>query len=91
MHAHGRRQQGAERGRAPWIFIGTDIVDRGLTVLFFGLFCYFSVFFAIFWSFLLFFGLFAIFCFFLLFFGLFSVGLPPGNVSAEAFVHADDN
>jgi len=29
----------------PWIFIhGTDIVDTGLKVLFFGLFCYFSVF-----------------------------------------------
>jgi len=31
---------------SPWIFInGTNIVDRGLIVLFFGLFCYFSVFF----------------------------------------------
>jgi len=38
------------RGTTPiWIFIhdihGTDIVDRGLIVLFFGLFCNFSVFF----------------------------------------------
>jgi len=30
----------------PWIFIdGTDIVHKGLTVLFLGLFCYFLVFF----------------------------------------------
>jgi len=40
----------AERGRGtvppPWIFIHkTDIVDRGLKVLFLGLFCYFSIFF----------------------------------------------
>jgi len=33
----------------PWIFMhGTNIVDRGLKVLFFGLFCHFSVFFC--WS-----------------------------------------
>jgi len=39
------RWQGA-RALLPWIFIhGTDIVDRSLIVLFFGLFCYFSVFF----------------------------------------------
>jgi len=37
------RQEGAV---APWIFIhGTDIVDRGLIVLFSVFFCYFSVFF----------------------------------------------
>jgi len=31
-----------------WIFIhGTDIVDSGLKVLFFGLFCYFSLFFSV--------------------------------------------
>jgi len=38
---------GRQEGRAPspWIFKhGTDIVDRGLIVLFFGLFCYFSIF-----------------------------------------------
>jgi len=39
----GSGEQGAV---APWIFKhGPDIVDRGLIVLFFGLFCYFSVFF----------------------------------------------
>jgi len=33
-------------GLGPWIFMhGTDIIDRGLIVLFFCLFCYFSVFF----------------------------------------------
>jgi len=39
--------RGEERGTVPpRIFIhGTDIVDRGLIVLFFGLFCQFSVFF----------------------------------------------
>jgi len=32
----------------PWIFIhGTNVVDIGLIVLFFGLFCYFSVFFPV--------------------------------------------
>jgi len=31
-----------------WIFIhGTNIVDRSLKVLFFGIFCYFSVFFSL--------------------------------------------
>jgi len=41
----GRRQQGAVPS---WIFKhGTNIVDRGLKVLFSGLFCYFSVFFSI--------------------------------------------
>jgi len=31
---------------APWIFIhGTDVINKGLIVLFFGLFCYFSIFF----------------------------------------------
>jgi len=36
-YRHGRRQQG---GRGPsWIFIhGTDIVDRGIIMLFFSLF-----------------------------------------------------
>jgi len=67
---HGHRQRGA--GPPPWIFMhGTNVVDRGLKVLF-------SVF-------LLFFGLFplalfwkrlnsAVFQSFLVFFGLFSVG-----------------
>jgi len=33
---------------APWIFIhGTDIVNKGLIMLFFSLFCYFSVFFSV--------------------------------------------
>jgi len=67
---HERRQRRAGEGAVapPWIFIhGTDIVDRGLIVLFFSLFsvgspgrglkCYFSVF----------------FCYFLIFF---SVGPP---------------
>jgi len=37
--AHGRRQRGAGRAVAPWIFIhGTDIIDRGLIMLFFRLF-----------------------------------------------------
>jgi len=32
----------------PWIFKhGTNIVNRGLKVLFFSLFCYFSVFFSV--------------------------------------------
>jgi len=45
--AHGRRQRGAGGVRGlPWIFIhGTDIVDKGLIVLFFDVFCYCSVFF----------------------------------------------
>jgi len=40
---HGRQQQG---GRAShWIFIhGTNIIDRGLKVLFSAFFCYFMVF-----------------------------------------------
>jgi len=43
---HGCQQWGGG-GRGPqWIFKhGTNIVDRGLEVLFFSLFCYFSVFF----------------------------------------------
>jgi len=42
--AHGRRQQGGPS----WIFIhGTDKVDRGFIALFFGLDCYFSVFFIV--------------------------------------------
>jgi len=48
IHSHGRRQQLVGGGAVPppaWIFIhGTDIVDRGLIVLF-------SVFFANFWPF----------------------------------------
>jgi len=73
---HGRRQREAE-GHALWICIhGTNIVNRGLQVLFFSVFCYFSVFFLlpppppckrlnidIFWS----------FCYFSIFF---SVGPP---------------
>jgi len=43
---HGRRQRGSG---PPWIFKhGTNIVDRGLKVLLFSLFCYFSAFFTIF-------------------------------------------
>jgi len=44
---HGRRHRGAEWGRGlPWIFIlGTNTVDRGLKVIFFAVFYYFSVFF----------------------------------------------
>jgi len=42
------------RAPPPWIFMhGTNILDRGLKVLFFGVFCYFSVF-------LLFFDLFSV-------------------------------
>jgi len=45
-HSHGLRQWGLRGLCPPWIFKhGTNIVDRGLKVLFFGLFCYFSVFF----------------------------------------------
>jgi len=34
---------GGQGGHGPWIFKhGTNIVNRGLKVLFFGLFCYFS-------------------------------------------------
>jgi len=52
-YTHGRRQRGAGGPcLPPWIFkFGTNIVDRGLKVLFFGFFCYFSAFFAIFRSF----------------------------------------
>jgi len=39
---HGRRQRGGRRVVAPWVFINdTDIVDRGLIVVFFGLFLLF--------------------------------------------------
>jgi len=39
---------GGQGGHAPRIFThGTYIVNRGLIVLFFGLFCYFSVFFSV--------------------------------------------
>jgi len=66
-YQHGRQQRGAGCPWPPWIFIyGADLVDRGLIVLFFGLFCYFRSFFvgppwkrlnsAIFRVFLLFFG-----------------------------------
>jgi len=42
-YKHGLRQRGAGGRGPPWIFKhGTNIVDRGLNVLFFGLFCYFS-------------------------------------------------
>jgi len=41
----GSREQG---GVPPWIFIrGTNIVDKGLKVLFSAFFCYFSVFFSV--------------------------------------------
>jgi len=63
-----------------WIFIhGTNIVDRGLKVLFFGVFCYFSVATSPGRGLIV------------LFFGLFSVAppLPPGNFSAGAIgLHA---
>jgi len=43
VDTHRRRQRGTG-GRASWIFMhGTNIVHRGLILLFFGLFCYFSV------------------------------------------------
>jgi len=70
-------------GRAPWIFkYGTNIVDRGLKVLFFSFFVFE-------FSFLIFFGLFrclpprkrlnsAIFRYFLLMFGLF-FRWPPSS------------
>jgi len=66
---------GGEGGRSsPWIFIhGKNIVDRSLKVLFFCLFCYFSVFFFIAplpWKRLNN----AVFRYFLLTFGIFSVG-----------------
>jgi len=41
---HGRRQRGADEPWPPWIFKhGTNIVDRGLKVPFFGLFLLFFV------------------------------------------------
>jgi len=60
----------------PWIFIhGTDLVNRGLIVLFFAFFCYFSFFFVApspgKGIIVLFFGI-----FFLIFFGLFFVTAP---------------
>jgi len=43
IYFHERLRRG---GGGAWIFIhGTNIADRGLKGLFFGLFCYFSVFF----------------------------------------------
>jgi len=43
---HGRRQRGARGPCLPRIFKhGANIVDRGLKVLFFDLFCYFRSFF----------------------------------------------
>jgi len=46
IYGHGRRQRGAGGRGSPWIFKhGTNIVDRGLKVLFFGLVLLFSVFF----------------------------------------------
>jgi len=74
--------RGGQEGRAPpWIFKhGTNIVDRGVKVLIFGLF-------------LLFFGIFSVAlpprkrlnsAIFLYFFGLFSVALThPGKFSAD--------
>jgi len=39
-------EAGGKGAVPPWILKnGTNIVDRGLKVLFFGLFCYFSIFF----------------------------------------------
>jgi len=74
----------------PWIFIhGTNIVGRCLIVLFFSLFCHFSVLFSIppgigliVLSFVCFFGYFS---------GLFSVGPPlPGKFSADALALSYD-
>jgi len=82
----GRRQRGAGEPWPSWIFIhGTNIVDRGLKVLFFVLF-------------LLFFGLFsvvlpwkrlnsAIFLYFLLSFGLFFRYPLPGKFSVNALAN----
>jgi len=67
----------------PWIFKrDTNIVDRGLKVLFFGLFCFISVFFFIAPSLKWLNS--AIFRYFLLIFSLFSVVPPSGKFSAEA-------
>jgi len=42
----GRRHREARRPWPPWIFIhDKDIVDKGLIVIFLGLFCYFGLFF----------------------------------------------
>jgi len=57
------------------------MVDKGLKVLFFGLFCYFSVFFPL--ASPLEEANSAIFRYFLLIFGLFSVAPPPGKFSAD--------
>jgi len=83
------KHESAAWGRGPcpsWIFThDTDIVDRSIIVLFFGLFCYFSVFFplpppspgrGLIMLFLLF------FCYFLVIFQL----TPPGNFSADNLV-----
>jgi len=92
---HGRRQRGAGRGAAApsWIFKhGTNIVHRGLKVLFSAVFCYFGRFFRCSpgrGQIVLFFGI------FLLIFGLFFVGSPaPGKFSADALectVHQNKN
>jgi len=74
---------GEQGGRVPpWIFIhGTNVVDKGLKVLFFGVFYYFSVFFPLpplpgRGLIVLFFSL---FWYFRSFFPL----TPPGNFSAR--------
>jgi len=73
----GRRQQGAGGPCPPWIFKhDINIVDRGLNVLFFGLFAIFRTFFRCplpLWKRLNS----AIFRYFLLIFGLFFCWLPP--------------
>jgi len=72
---HGRRQREAGALCSPWIFKhGTNIVDRGLKVLFFGLFSRWSP-----WkrqnS-----AIFGIFCYF----RSFSVAPLPGKFSSDA-------
>jgi len=67
---------------------GTDIVDKGLIVLFFDLFCYFLVFFSVYHPPPSKKGLIVLFSvLFLLFFGLFSVAPSPRKFSADALVH----
>jgi len=82
---HGRWQWGGGLW-PPWIFIhGTNIVDRGLKVLFFGVFLLFFGLFSVAPLLVCFF--FALFWFFLWFFVFLCPPPPPpspGNFSADA-------
>jgi len=84
---HGHGQQGGKPCPPGFSFMvqnicSTDIVDRGLIVLFLGRFCYFSVFISVASPHGR--GLILLFFVFLLYFGLFSVAPPLENFSADA-------